>query len=116
MIFYSNFLFRGECCSIASGEVKNDGRKSADERKLIGAKCDGIVRDLHSTQEYAVAEEAKSWDGKDSTKYLSDGWRKLPKVMHNMLHQKVRNYDLHRVRSSQLEIVGLLHSGKFFYY
>ncbi|RUP06167.1 hypothetical protein BC936DRAFT_140443, partial [Jimgerdemannia flammicorona] len=100
---------RGEGCSLASGQRKNDGRENADIKKLCGHKCDGIAREMGSFEEYAVSEEGRFWTGKDDTKCLADGL-KLFKLMRDMLHQKIRKYGLDLVRSRQLEIVGFLHS------
>jgi hypothetical protein len=96
--------------------MRNDRRKSAEEKKLLGARCDGIARVVGSPEEFAASEEAQSWDGDTSTKYLRDGGLKLPKVMHAMLCQKIKKYNLGMVRSNQIEIIGLLHSGKIFFY
>ena len=92
----------------------NERRRSAGEREEMGVRCDGIMRELSSNQEFAACEEAKDGVGKKSSKYLAESTLKLPKVMHDMLHQKVKTYDLEAVRTSQLEIIGLFHSGKFF--
>ncbi|CAG8685954.1 6487_t:CDS:2, partial [Funneliformis caledonium] len=108
----SEFI-RGEGCSRASGQRKNKGRKSSEVRKILGRKCDGILRELGTPDEFAISEEGRLWDGEDGTKYLSDGLRKLPKTMRDTLAQKVKKFKLSSVISHQLEIVGFLHSGQY---
>src|ERR1044071_9949248 len=104
--------FRGEGCSRASGQRKNKGRKDSKVRKLVGRKCDGILRKLGTPEEYAISEEGKLWNGEDGTKFLADGFKKLPKTMRDTLVQKVKRFNLSFVISHQLEAVGFLHSGK----
>ncbi|CAG8591694.1 15310_t:CDS:2, partial [Racocetra persica] len=108
----SEFI-RGEGCSRASGQRKNNGRKSSEVRKLLGRKCDGILRELGTPEEFAISEEGKLWDGEDGTKCLNDGLKKLPKTMRDVLVQKVKKFKLSFVISHQLEIVGFLHSGQY---
>ncbi|KAG9307537.1 hypothetical protein G9A89_000016 [Geosiphon pyriformis] len=105
-------FIRGEGCSRASGERKNFGRNNSNVKKLLGRKCDGIVRELGSSEEYGISEEGRDWTGKDGTKYLADESLKLPKVMLDMLHQKLRKHGINFVRSRQMEIVGFLHSAQ----
>ncbi|RUP46112.1 hypothetical protein BC936DRAFT_147344 [Jimgerdemannia flammicorona] len=107
-----NLAFRGEGCSRASGERKNCGRSNSKVKMLLGRKCDGIVQELRSPEEYAISEEGRHWTGKDGTKYLADGCLKLPKVMRDVLHQKLRKHGIDFVRSRQMEIVGFLHSAQ----
>ncbi|GBC44549.2 C2H2-type zinc finger transcription factor [Rhizophagus irregularis DAOM 181602=DAOM 197198] len=78
-------FIRGEGCSRASGQRKNKGRKDSKVRKLFGRKCDGILRKLGTPEEYAISEEGKLWDGEDGTKFLADGFKKLPKTMRDTL-------------------------------
>jgi len=106
-------FIRGEGCSRASGQRKNKERKSSKIRKLLGHKCDGILRKLGTPEEYAISEEGRLWDGEDGTKYLADGLKKLPKNMRDTLVQKVKKYELNFVISHQLEVVGFLHSGQY---
>ncbi|PKY13044.1 hypothetical protein RhiirB3_424778 [Rhizophagus irregularis] len=106
-------FIRGEGCSRASGQRKNKGRKDSKVRKLFGRKCDGILRKLGTPEEYAISEEGKLWDGEDGTKFLADGFKKLPKTMRDTLVQKVRRFNLSFVISHQLEAVGFLHSGQY---
>ncbi|RUS26097.1 hypothetical protein BC938DRAFT_471241 [Jimgerdemannia flammicorona] len=103
-------FIRGEGCSRASGERKNCGRSNSKVKMLLGRKCDGVVQELRSPEEYAISEEGRHWTGKDGTKYLADGCLKLPKVMRDVLHQKLRKHGIDFVRSRQMEIVGFLHS------
>ena len=110
--FFNEISFSGEGCSRASGQQKNMKRKNLEVRKLLGHKCDGILRELGTPDEFAISEEGKLWDGEDGTKYLTNGLKKLPKTMRDTLVQKVRKYKLSSVISRQLEIVGFLHSGK----
>ena len=70
------------------------------------------MRELASIEEYAVSEEGKLFTGKSGTKYLSDGGLKMPKVMKDMMKQKVDKLGMDFVKSQHLEIVGFLHSGK----
>lgn len=70
----------GEGCSRASGQRKNKGRKSSEVRKILGRKCDGILRELGTPDEFVISEEGRLWDGEDGTKYLSDGLRKLCEI------------------------------------
>lgn len=107
----TNF-FRGEGCSRASSERKNKGRESATTRSKIGRKCDGILRELASIEEYAVSEEGNLFVGKSGTKYLANCGLKMPKVMKDMIKQKVNKHGIDFVKSQHLEIVGFLHSGK----
>lgn len=102
-----NLAFRGEGCSRASGERKNSGRNNSKVKMLLGRKCDGIVRELGSPEEYAISDNGLE-------KYLADGSLKLPKVMQDVLHQKLRKHGIRLVRSCQMEIVGFLHSGRCF--
>ncbi|CAB4419588.1 unnamed protein product [Rhizophagus irregularis] len=106
-------FIRGEGCSRASGQRKNKGRKDSKVRKLVGRKCDGILRKLGTPEEYAISEEGKLWDGEDGTKFLADGFKKLPKTMRDTLVQKVKRFNLSFVISHQLEAVGFLHSGQY---
>ncbi|CAI2194859.1 4547_t:CDS:2, partial [Funneliformis geosporum] len=89
---------------------KNRERKNPKVRKIMGRKCDGIVRDLGSPEEFAVSEEGRTWTGEDGTKYLSDGSLKMPKIMRDMLFQKIKKHGVSFVKKNQIEIVGLLHS------
>ncbi|KAG9298060.1 hypothetical protein G9A89_018143 [Geosiphon pyriformis] len=66
-----------EGCSRASGERKNIGRNNSKVKKLLGRKCDGIVRELGSPEEYGISEEGRHWTGKYGTKFLADGCLKL---------------------------------------
>ncbi|CAG8586136.1 15880_t:CDS:2 [Funneliformis caledonium] len=47
------------------------------------------------------------------TKFLANGFKKLPKTMRDTLVQKVKKYNLSFVISYQLEVVGFLHSGQY---
>ncbi|RUP51847.1 hypothetical protein BC936DRAFT_145197, partial [Jimgerdemannia flammicorona] len=102
----------GEGCSRASGQRKNSARESSETRMLLGRKCDGIVRELGSPEEFAVSEEGRNWTGEDGTKYLVDGGLKIPKIMRDMLHQKLRKDGVNVMRSRKTEIVGFLHSAQ----
>ncbi|RUS21046.1 hypothetical protein BC937DRAFT_93775 [Endogone sp. FLAS-F59071] len=46
-----------EGCSRASGDWKNSGRNNSKVKMLLGRKCDEIVRELGSPEEYAISEE-----------------------------------------------------------
>ncbi|KAG9285730.1 hypothetical protein G9A89_001618 [Geosiphon pyriformis] len=83
--------------------------ESSETRMLLGYKCDGIVRELESPEEFAVSEEGRNWTGEDGTKYLVDGGLKISKIMRDMLHQKLRK-GCNVGRSRKIEIVGFLHS------
>ena len=109
-------FIRGEGCSGASRQRKNRDRKNSKVNKIMGRKCDGIARDLGSPEEFAVSEEGRTWTGEDGTKYLSDGSLKMPKVMRDMLFQKIKKDGVSFVKKNQIEIVGFLHSGKYFWY
>ena len=80
----------------------------------MGRKCDGIAWDLGLPEEFAVSEEGHTWTGEDGTKYLSDGSLKMPKVIRDMLFQKVKKHGVGFVKTNQIEIVGFLHSGNIF--
>ena len=43
--------------------TKKQGRKDSKVRKLVGRKCDGILRKLGIPEEYVISEEEKLWDG-----------------------------------------------------
>ncbi|GES78735.1 C2H2-type zinc finger transcription factor [Rhizophagus clarus] len=104
---------RGEGCSSASRQRKNRERKCSKTKKIMGRKCDGIARDLGSPEEFAVSEEGSTWTGEDGTKYLSDGSLKMPKLMRDMLLQKIKNHGVNFVKNNQIEIVGFLHSAQY---
>ncbi|CAI2192722.1 11882_t:CDS:2, partial [Funneliformis geosporum] len=104
-------FIRGEGCSRASSERKNRGRESTETRAKIGRKCDGILRELASIEEYAVSEEGNLCVGKSGTKYLTDCGLKMPKVMKDMIKQKINKHGIDFVKSQHFEIVGFLHSG-----
>ncbi|CAG8647124.1 8080_t:CDS:10, partial [Gigaspora margarita] len=70
---------------INSEFIRGEGRKSSEVRKLLGRRCDGILRELGTPEEFAISEEGKLWDGEDGTKCLTDG---LPKTMRDVLVQK----------------------------
>ncbi|CAI2189332.1 9979_t:CDS:10 [Funneliformis geosporum] len=93
--------------------MKNKGRKDSKVQKLVGRKCDGILRKLETPEEFAISEEGKLWDREDGTKFLADGFKKFPKTMRDTLVQKVKKFNLSFVISHQLEVVGFLHSGQY---
>ncbi|KAG9286005.1 hypothetical protein G9A89_022681 [Geosiphon pyriformis] len=102
---------RGESCSIANSERKNETRTSS-VRKKIGRRVDGIFRECNGRNEFGAIEVAKEFDGQTSTKWLKESF-KISKVMHDMLIQlagAVKN-DPSRVR--QLRTVGWLHFGPY---
>jgi hypothetical protein len=104
------FLIRGESCSIASSERKNE-KRTLGTRKKVGRRGDGIFRERNGKNEFGTIEAAKEFDGQTSTKWLKESF-KTPKVMHDMLVQlagTVKN-DPNRVR--QLRTIGWLHFGK----
>ncbi|CAG8725546.1 4752_t:CDS:2 [Funneliformis mosseae] len=92
---------------------KNTGRASPKEKAMFGRKCDGIARKVGSLDEYAISEEGRIWNGENGTKYLSDGGLKMPKIMKDMLHQKINKHGLSFVKTHQLEIIGFLHSAQY---
>ncbi|CAG8609922.1 11528_t:CDS:2 [Funneliformis caledonium] len=106
-------FIRGEGCSRASAQRKNTGRASPKEKAMFGRKCDGIARKVGSLDEYAISEEGRIWNGENGTKYLSDGGLKMPKIMKDMLHQKINKHGLSFVKTHQLEIIGFLHSAQY---
>ncbi|CAB4439969.1 unnamed protein product [Rhizophagus irregularis] len=79
----------------------------------MGRKCDGIARDLGSPEEFAVSEEGHTWTGENGTKYLSDGSLKIPKIIRDMLFQKIKKYGVSFVKKNQIKIVGFLHSAQY---
>ncbi|CAG8591217.1 17920_t:CDS:10, partial [Racocetra persica] len=81
---------------------KNNGKKSTKTKALYGRKCDGIAQELGTPEEFS-----------DGTKYLSDGSLKMPKVMRNMLKQKISKYGVSFVKTNQLEIIRFLHSAQY---
>ncbi|RUP45379.1 hypothetical protein BC936DRAFT_148253 [Jimgerdemannia flammicorona] len=103
------FLLRGESCSIASSERKNE-KRTLSIRKKIGRRGDGIFRERNGRNEFGAIEAAGKFDGQTSTKWLKESF-KTPKVMHDMLVQlagAVKN-DPSSIR--QLRTIGWLHFG-----
>ncbi|CAG8729964.1 3451_t:CDS:2, partial [Funneliformis caledonium] len=82
-------------------------------RAHLEGKCDGILRELASIKEYAISKEGKLFTGKSRTKYLSNGRLKMPKVMKDMIKQKVDKLGMDFVKSQHLEIVRFLHSAQY---
>ncbi|KAG0294124.1 hypothetical protein BGZ96_001746 [Linnemannia gamsii] len=72
----------GEICSAAPGLRKNKCR-SLGARQLMGRKVDGLIRCVTVGLEICVMEAAKSDNGPNGTKALSDT-RKLAKSMKDM--------------------------------
>ncbi|CAB4408188.1 unnamed protein product [Rhizophagus irregularis] len=79
----------------------------------MGCKCDGIARDLRSPEEFAISEEGYTWTEENGTKYLSDGSLKIPKIIRDMLFQKIKKYGVSFVKKNQIKIVGFLHSAQY---
>ncbi|RUP42709.1 hypothetical protein BC936DRAFT_138196 [Jimgerdemannia flammicorona] len=77
----------------------------SEVKLLLGRKCDGIARELGSPEEFAISE-GRCWTGEDGTKYLSDAL-KMPKVMRDMLHQRIRRHSVSFYRIARC----LEHSG-----
>ncbi|PKC14786.1 hypothetical protein RhiirA5_495086 [Rhizophagus irregularis] len=51
----------------------------------------------------------------DETKFLANRFKKLQKTIQDTLVQKVKKFNLSFVISYQLEAVGFLYSGQYFY-
>ncbi|RUS31851.1 hypothetical protein BC938DRAFT_476926 [Jimgerdemannia flammicorona] len=102
---------RGESCSIASSERKNE-KRTLGIRKKIGRRGDGIFRERNGKNEFGIIEAAKEFDGNTSTKWLKESF-KTPKVMHDMLVQLARAVKNDPSSVRQLRTVGWLHFGLY---
>ncbi|KAG0207674.1 hypothetical protein BGX31_002533 [Mortierella sp. GBA43] len=78
----------GEICVTASSLRKNKGR-SLEARQQVGRRVDGLIRCSTADLEICVIEAAKSDNGLNGTKALSDT-RKLAKSMKDM-HDTIRS-------------------------
>ncbi|CAG8500222.1 16690_t:CDS:2 [Funneliformis caledonium] len=78
-------LVREEGMSLTSSDQKNIKRSVAD-RKIIVQKGDGIFKQYKKHIEFGAVEAGRKWEGKNSTKYLTDSL-KLCKMIKDVLTQ-----------------------------
>src|SRR6185369_4429561 len=90
-------VVRGETCSIASSNRKNDNKiyKIKGERKAFGHRIDGIFQNTVNNYEYGGIEVAKTCQGQHDRKQLGDTL-KLAKLLKDIFHQQSSVVD-HRV-------------------
>nr|CAG8485647.1 15049_t:CDS:2 [Entrophospora candida] len=63
------------------------------------------------TKGIASIEEGRLWEGEKATKHLLDGSLKMPKVMKDMLQQKIKKTGIDFMKKNNIEIISFLHSG-----
>ncbi|KAG2205704.1 hypothetical protein INT47_008061 [Mucor saturninus] len=106
-------VVRSEAMSAASTKRKNAARVIGSleplERRMIGYKCDFLVRDTTSEHEesleYGAGEVGIKYEQK-GTKLMTEGFVKLPKVLKDMLDQLIlKNKDYKNIQS-----FGIVHS------
>ncbi|CAJ0886020.1 11691_t:CDS:10, partial [Entrophospora sp. SA101] len=105
-------FIRGEGCSRASSERENRGRDNTNIRMQFGRRCDGIGRVLGSIDEFALSEEGKNWEGETASKYLLDRGLKAPKIMKDMIQQKINKVGIDFVKKNHIEIIGFHHAAQ----
>ncbi|CAG8537840.1 9160_t:CDS:1, partial [Dentiscutata heterogama] len=104
-------LVRGETCSVASSNRKNDDEmyRIKGQRKALGHRIDGIFQNTVNDYEYGGIEVAKTCQGPHDRKYLGNSL-KLTKLLKDIFHQQSSIVDYDETVVKKIEMVGLLHS------
>lgn len=105
--------------SFASKTRKNKQRAISAVEKMqfskMGRKMDLIFRTCTSSHsiplEFGASETGKLMEGNHSTKFMEEGFVKLPKTLKDMLDQLIIRSNYDNDIMSKLRVVGLVHSG-----